>query len=68
MIINVKCDENNIITSYAVIGKVEGGVDIETDYTNIDDMPPLSIGYYKVANGQIVIDEQLKEQIESMTD
>ena len=64
MIINIKTNKDNVIISYAVVGKVKGGVDVDTGYTNIDDVPPLSAGYYKLIDGTIAIDENLKAQIE----
>lgn len=66
MKINLKTNEKNIITSYAIIGKIDGGIDVETNY-EIEDVPPLSIGYYKLKDGKIEIDEELKAQINSDT-
>lgn len=66
MIINIKINSDNVITAYAVIGKVEGGIDVDTEiYESIEDVPPLSAGYYKLINGQIKVDEELKAQIKT---
>lgn len=58
----LKIDENNIIKSYSVIGKIEGGIDIETETNyNIENIPlDLCAGYYKLIDGNIVLDEELK--------
>lgn len=65
MTINILKDDNNVIIGFATLGSIVGGVDIKTNYKNAEEVPSLSIGYYKLIDGQIVVDEELKAQFEA---
>ena len=57
----VVIDENNIIRGYATVGGIVGGIEIEAEEAPED----LCAGYYKLINGEIVLDEELKAQTET---
>lgn len=60
MIINVKVDERNRLTSFATFGTIEGGVDIEVDesFDSLVDFAYELIGNKLVFN-QSILDEYL---------
>lgn len=59
MQICISADGNNVITGYAIIGSIEGG-----EMITVDEIPEdLCRGYYKLVDGVIVLDEDLKAQL-----
>lgn len=65
MEISVFVGEDNIIKGYATTGGIEGGISIRADYLSLEEVSLLSIGYYKLIDGQIVVDEELQAQTET---
>lgn len=55
----ISTNQDNIIIGYATIGSIESGQIIEVDGIPDD----LCKGYYKLIDGEIVLDEELKSQI-----
>lgn len=59
----LKLDENNYIEGYAVIGGLEGAIEVDLDETEI---PFPHYEAYQYIDGQIVLDEEkLNELIEA---
>lgn len=59
MKICISINDSKIITGYAVIGSIEGG-----EMVTVDEIPDdLCRGYYKLIDGEIVLDDELKSQI-----
>lgn len=59
----LKLDENNYIEGYAVIGGLEGAIEVDLDETEI---PFPHYEAYQYINGQIILDEnKLNEIIEA---
>lgn len=65
MIINVKVDERNRLTSFATFGTIEGGVDIEVDesFDSLVDFAYELIGDKLVFNQRILDEYLLKERL-----
>ena len=55
----ISVNNDDIITGYATVGSIEGGEMVEMDEIPDD----LCHGYYKLADGDIVLDEDLKAQL-----
>lgn len=59
----LKLDENNYIQGYAVVGGIEGAIEVELEET---DIPFPHYEAYQYIDGQIVLDEdKLNEIIEA---
>lgn len=56
MMLVISTNNNKIINGYAEIGGIEDGVNIAVDKIEED----LCAGYYKLVDGQIMLDEELK--------
>lgn len=55
----ISVNKDDIITGYAIIGSIEGG-----EMITVDEIPEdLCRGYYKLVDGVIVLDEDLKAQL-----
>jgi hypothetical protein len=59
----LKLDENNYIQGYAIIGGLEGAIEVDLDET---DLPFPYSEAYQYINGEIILDEdKLNELIEA---
>lgn len=59
----LKLDENNYIQGYAIIGGIEGGIEVNLDET---DIPFPHYEAYQYLDGEIVLDkDKLNELIEA---
>lgn len=59
----LKLDENNYIQGYAIVGGIEGAIEVELDEA---DIPYPHYKAYQYINGQIILDEdKLNEIIEA---
>ena len=59
----LKLDENHYIQGYAIIGSIEGAIEVELNET---DIPYPYYTAYQYINGEIVLDEdKLNELIET---
>lgn len=59
MTIKITINQDNIITGYASVGDLNNSIEVTVDKIPSD----LCDGYYRYVDGQIVLDEQLKEYI-----
>lgn len=59
----LKLDENNYITGYAIIGGLDGAIEVDLDET---EMPFPHYEAYQYIDGQLILDEdKLNEMIEA---
>ena len=55
----ISTNSDGIIIGYATVGTIEGG-----EMITVNEVPEdLCHGYYKLINGEIVLDEELRDQI-----
>jgi hypothetical protein len=63
MKINVKLDEFNRVSSYAIFGSIEGGVDVEVD----DSFDPKKDYAYVYVDGHLVFSPEVEAEFVSRT-